>query len=89
MKLTRNPLLFTLNRHSQATIEFTFAMVVIAILIYGLLRIFSWVGMDNAERAWTAAHAPLVQQSDVVSLEQQLNKDVYRSKRLNAFTRKF
>ncbi len=86
--LTRDPSPFTLHRKGQSTIEFTFAMVVCALLIYGLLQIFRWVGMDYAERAWTIANKALVDKSPNPT-EQQLNKDVYRSKRLNAFTRNF
>ena len=36
----------------QATIEFAFAMVIIALLIFGLIKIFRWAGMDYAQKAY-------------------------------------
>jgi hypothetical protein len=36
----------------QSTIEFTFAMIVIMFLIYGMVRVFRWTGMDLAQRRW-------------------------------------
>ena len=39
------------NQCAQSTIEFTFAMVVVALLIYGLIKTFQWVGMDYAQKA--------------------------------------
>jgi len=39
-------------RKAQSTIEFTFAMVVIMFLVYGMVRVFRWTGMDLAERRW-------------------------------------
>jgi hypothetical protein len=38
---------------AQATIEFTFAMIVIIFLIYGMVRVFRWAGMDIANRRVT------------------------------------
>ncbi len=35
---------------AQSTIEFTFAMVAIIFLIFGMLRVFRWAGMDLANR---------------------------------------
>jgi len=39
-------------RKAQSTIEFTFAMVVIMFLVYGMVRVFRWTGMDLAQRRW-------------------------------------
>ena len=38
------------NIKAQATIEFTFGMIVIMFLIYGMIRVFSWTGMELAQR---------------------------------------
>ena len=35
---------------AQSTIEFTFAMIVIMFLIYGMVQVFRWAGMDLANR---------------------------------------
>lgn len=83
-----------ITRAGQATIEFTFAMVIIALLIYGLLRIFQWSGMDYAEISYSADQFQTPpggwQDSQLVDFELgQLGSDTYRTKRLNAFTRKF
>lgn len=39
-----------MKREAQSTIEFTFAMVVIMFIIYGLVQVFRWAGMDLANR---------------------------------------
>ena len=33
----------------QSTIEFTFGMIVIVFLIYGMVRVFRWAGLDLAQ----------------------------------------
>jgi hypothetical protein len=38
---------------AQSTLEFTFAMIVIIFLIYGMVRVFRWAGMDLANRRVT------------------------------------
>ena len=35
---------------AQAILEFTFAMVIIMLMMYSLIMIMRWVGMDFAER---------------------------------------
>ena len=35
---------------AQSTIEFTFAMIAIMFLIYGMVQVFRWAGMDLANR---------------------------------------
>ncbi len=42
-----------MNLRAQSTIEFTFAMVVVALLIYGLVKTFRWVGMDYAQTSYS------------------------------------
>ena len=59
---------------AQSTVEFTFALIVIMFLIYGMVMIFRWGGMDLANRrvAQDAALTTLVG-TDPAS---ELNKDV-------------
>ena len=40
------------NTKAQSTVEFTFAMVVIMFLIYGMVQIFRWAGIDLAQRRY-------------------------------------
>ncbi len=40
------------NTKAQSTIEFTFAMVVVMFLIYGMVQVFRWAGMDLAQRRY-------------------------------------
>ena len=80
------------NSKGQATIEFTFAMVVIALVIFGLIKVYQWTGMDYAEHAWDreyfkdgSSKPPLITSEDG-TIEQD---NPMRTKRLNAFTRTF
>ena len=68
-----------MTKKAQSTIEFTFVLIVIFFLSYGLLRIFRWAGMDLAERRW--AHEQLL--ANGTTAEQQLAPDFYRPKRLH------
>jgi hypothetical protein len=40
------------NLKGQSMIEFTFAMVAIMFLIYGMVLVFRWAGMDLAQRRY-------------------------------------
>ena len=40
------------NKKAQATVEFTFAVVVIMFIIYGMVQMFRWAGMDLAQRRY-------------------------------------
>jgi hypothetical protein len=42
-----------MNTKAQSTIEFTFAVIVIMFLIYGMVRVFRWAGMDLAQRRFS------------------------------------
>ena len=66
---------------AQSTIEFTFVMVIIFLLAYGLIRIFRWAGLDLAERRW--AHEQIITDKSL-STEQQLAPEFYRPKRINS-----
>lgn len=40
------------NIKAQSTIEFTFAVIAIMFLIYGMVMVFRWAGMDLAQRRY-------------------------------------
>ncbi|MBF0490976.1 MAG: hypothetical protein HQL15_10300 [Candidatus Omnitrophica bacterium] len=71
------------NNRAQATIEFTFAMVTIALLIFGLIKVFQWVGMDYAQKSYDRQNSTIFinQTSDI--------EDNDRQARLVAYTHKF
>ena len=71
-----------LARRAQSTLEFTFAMVVIALLIFGLIKVFRWVGLDYAQKAY------LQQREIVIDGSGQFQTEA-RRQRLDAVTRKF
>lgn len=77
----------------QSTIEFTFAIVMAALLIYGMIKIFQWAGMNYAQRSWSLDNEQFVKpdwDSRFVAEEKaQLNHEEFRTRRLNAFTRNF
>jgi hypothetical protein len=60
---------------AQSTLEFTFAMIVIMFLIYSMVKVFRWAGMDLAQRRW-------LQDNTIVNLDasgdpsSQLNSDI-------------
>lgn len=60
----------------QASIEFAAVLIIIFFLVYGLIRIFRWAGLDLAERRWAA-------EMRGSSMEQQLAPNFYRPKRLH------
>ena len=64
----------------QSTIEFTFVMIAILLLTYGLIRIFCWAGLDLAERRFT--HEQVL--TNGATAVEQLVPDFYRPKRLNS-----
>ena len=43
---------YTKNLKAQSTIEFTFAVIVVMFLVYGMVRVFRWAGMDLANRRY-------------------------------------
>jgi len=50
---TRAPLTINdspLTRIGQVILEFTFCMIVILIMIYGVIKVFHWAGKDIVER---------------------------------------
>lgn len=41
---------FRSSHKAQVVMEFTFCMIVLFLMIYGLLQIFQWTGLDLADR---------------------------------------
>ncbi len=69
-----------MKKLGQSTIEFTFVMIVIFFLTYGLIRVFRWAGLDLAERRFAYEHS-LTSSDDP---NEQLRPDFYRAKPLTA-----
>lgn len=75
---------------AQVTIEFTFCMIIIVLLMYALVKAFRWAGMDLAERR--AANDQIFVTNINENWEQakintegpgrQLVSDFYRTKRM-------
>ncbi|VAX38282.1 hypothetical protein MNBD_UNCLBAC01-1583 [hydrothermal vent metagenome] len=41
------------DKKAQAILEFTFCMIVVFLMIYGVVKIFQWTGLDLAQRRIT------------------------------------
>ncbi len=41
---------FLLNKKAQVMIEFTFCMIILFLMMYGIIMIFRWVGLDLGQR---------------------------------------
>ncbi len=74
------------NKLGQSTIEFTFAMTVTLIMLFALLMVFRWVGLDLADRRFT--HDRMLS-NDALRPEQQLNPDFYKPRKIDAAYRGF
>lgn len=73
-------------KRGQATIEFTFAMTITLIMVFALLMVFRWVGLDLADRRFT--HDRTLS-NDALRPEQQLNPDFYKPRKIDAAYRGF
>jgi hypothetical protein len=67
----------------QATIEFTFAMVIVALLIFGLMSIFRWTGMDYAQTTF------MIQNTAVFKPWTANMQDERRQQRMSAYTQTY
>ena len=81
---TRAPL--TINhkpftRKGQVILEFTFCMIVILIMIYGVIKVFHWAGKDVVERQ--RAHDAVLLDSDL-SPREQIDPRFYAPVKMNA-----
>ena len=65
------------NTKAQSTIEFTFAVIVIMFLIYGMIQVFRWAGMDLANRRFVQdSSITTTNFSDNGDPSVQLNSDI-------------
>ena len=62
------------NAKAQSTIEFTFAVVVVMFLIYGMVQVFRWAGMDLASRRFMQ-DAVIINLDDTGDPASELNSD--------------
>lgn len=65
----------------QSTIEFTFAIIVLLLIIYGLIMVFRWVGLSFAEQR--IKHEQQLKQDTTIE-RQLLNDADYQPRRLQA-----
>lgn len=69
---------------AQSTLEFAFSMIAMAVLMYGLILVFRWTGLDLAERRISHDNT-LINTS--VQPEQQLTPDFHRPRKIGAVFR--
>lgn len=78
---------------AQSTIEFTFAMVAIALLIFCLIKTFRWVGMDYAQGAYSQEQSNIfVHPGNACDKNNCFSLNVEsedKSQRLDAYSRNF
>jgi len=67
-----------MNTKAQSTLEFTFAVIAVMFLIYGMVQVFRWAGMDLANRRLAQDNSIAVDLSTVPNGDPsaQLNADV-------------
>ena len=70
--------------NGQAIIEFTFCMIVIMIMIYGIIEVLRWTGEDIAERRIT--HQDVLTDA-ALTPTQQVEPDFYLPTDLDAIYR--
>ncbi len=71
-----------LIQRGQSTIEFVFALIAGMFLLYGMVQVFRWVGMDMAQRQY--AYNASFNKAMTTGNTEQLQSVVYRPSRLNA-----
>lgn len=66
-----------MRNKGQSTIEFTFAMIAVMFLMYGMVMVFRWAGMDLANRRFAQDSAITMDLSTVANADPaaQLNDD--------------
>ena len=69
-----------LTRKGQVILEFTFCMIVILIMIFGVIKVFHWTGTDIVERQ--TAHTTVLLED--VSPREQIDPFFYQPVRMNA-----
>ena len=81
-----NEMMIFKNTKGQAAIEFTFAMMITLIMVFALLMVFRWAGLDLADRR--VSHDKTLS-NETLRPEQQLNPDFYRPRKIDAAYRGF
>ena len=66
-------------KRAQSTIEFTFAMVIVLLMIFGIIRIFRWLALDLSDRR--IAHDRMLQNTSL-SPKQQITPNFYRPRKM-------
>jgi len=69
------------NNRGQVILEFTFCMIVILIMIYGVTKVFFWTGRDAADRR--IAHDAALRNDQATPLE-QISPDFYIPTKMDA-----
>jgi hypothetical protein len=66
------------NIKAQSTIEFTFAMITIVFIIYSMVMVFRWTGMDLAQRRFSQDNSITMDLTNVPNGDPaaQLNSDI-------------
>ncbi len=71
-----------MNMRGQSTLEFIFAMIAAMFLLYGMVQVFRWVGMDMAQRRW--AYDDAFNKAMVSGNLEKLRSDAYHPSSINA-----
>jgi len=65
-----------MNTKAQSTIEFTFAVIVILFLVYGMVQVFRWAGLDLAQRRYSQDTSITVLDKNTGDPASELNSDL-------------
>ncbi len=71
-----------LVQRGQSTLEFVFAMIAAMFLLYGMVQVFRWVGMDAAQRQY--AYNVSFNKAMTTGNMEQLQPAPYHPSRINA-----
>ena len=69
------------NRRGQSVIEFTFGMIILGMMVFGMVQCFRWVMLDLAERR---VDHDLILTNNMISTEAQLNPNFHGVRKIDA-----
>jgi hypothetical protein len=69
------------KRRGQSVIEFTFGLIILGLMVYGLVQCFRWVMLDLAERR---VDHDRVLTNNTISTEAQLNPNFHGVRKIDA-----
>lgn len=72
------------TQRGQSIIEFTFAMILTALLLFGVVRIFQWSGLILAEHRM--ADEKVILNKEILP-HQQLEEEYFKPRKMNAIFR--